>query len=112
PGVDGHVFNVVDDDLPSSREFLRLYKANVRRFASIYVPHAASYGLCWMWERYSAWSEGQLPPVFNRRVWHAAWKRTTYPNDKIKSLAGWTPRVRTAEALRRYFAGCRAARQC
>src|SRR5262249_707353 len=26
PGIDGRVFNVVDDDLPSSRRFLRLYK--------------------------------------------------------------------------------------
>jgi hypothetical protein len=25
-GVDGQVFNVVDDDQPSSRRFLRLYK--------------------------------------------------------------------------------------
>ena len=29
-GVDGEVFNVVDDDLPSSRKFLRLYKKNVK----------------------------------------------------------------------------------
>ena len=29
-GVDGEVFNVVDDDLPTSRKFLRLYKKNVR----------------------------------------------------------------------------------
>src|SRR5262249_4296149 len=27
-GIDGEIFNVVDDDLPSSREFLRLYKKN------------------------------------------------------------------------------------
>src|SRR5208283_2259157 len=29
PGADGQVFNVVDDDLPSSRKFLRLCKKNV-----------------------------------------------------------------------------------
>ena len=29
-GVDGEALNIVDDDLPSSREFLRLYKNNVR----------------------------------------------------------------------------------
>src|SRR5881409_1521735 len=32
-GIEGEVFNVVDDDLPSSRRFVRLYKQNVRRFA-------------------------------------------------------------------------------
>src|SRR5262249_53485228 len=32
PGIEGEVFNVVDDDLPTSRQFLRLYKRNVRKF--------------------------------------------------------------------------------
>src|SRR5437773_4216539 len=31
-GVDGEVFNVVDDDLLTSRQFLRLYKKRVNRF--------------------------------------------------------------------------------
>ena len=68
PGVDGEVFNVVDDDLPSSRQFLRLYKRNVRSFSSSIIPHAVSYALCYLWERYSTWSEGQLPAAFNRRT--------------------------------------------
>jgi len=63
PGIGGEIFNVVDDDLPTSRRFLRLYKKNVKSFKSVYVPHAMSYLLCRMWEKYSAWSEGQLPPV-------------------------------------------------
>jgi nucleoside-diphosphate-sugar epimerase len=106
-GVDGQVFNVVDDDLPSSREFLRLYKRNVRRFRSLYLPHALSYALCGLWEKYSSWSEGQLPPVYNRRAWHAFWKRTRYSNDKIKRLLGWTPQVPTRQALNIYFRSCR-----
>src|ERR1035437_2125262 len=52
-GVDGEVFNVVDDDLPSSRQFLKRYKHNVRQFHSLYVPHAISYALCYLWERYA-----------------------------------------------------------
>ncbi len=51
-GVDGEVFNIVDDDLPSSRAFLRLYKKNVRKFRSVYVPHALSYLFCLLWEKY------------------------------------------------------------
>jgi len=110
-GVDGHVFNIVDDDLPSSRQFLCLYKKNVRRFKSIYVPHALSHLLCCIWERYSNWSEGQLPPVFNRRRWHAHWKKTRYSNEKLKTQVGWTPKVPMAEGLKRYFEGCRDGRQ-
>ena len=101
------MFNVVDDDLPSSRQFLRLYKQNVRRFKSLYVPHAVSYALCYLWERYSAWSEGQLPPVYNRRTWHASWKNTRYTNKKLKTRLGWTPKVPVPEALSRYFESCR-----
>jgi nucleoside-diphosphate-sugar epimerase len=105
-GTDGEVFNIVDDDLPSSRKFLRLYKRQVRRFKSIYVPHILSYALCYGWERYSAWSEGQLPPAFNRKRWHANWRKTQYSNAKLKGI-GWIPKVPTAEGLRCYFEACR-----
>ena len=102
-GVEGEVFNVVDDDLPSSRYFLREYRKNVAQFKSVYVPHAASHALCYLWEKYSEWSQGQLPPVFNRRRWDTEWKRTRYSNEKLKTRLGWTPKVSTAEGLRRYL---------
>ena len=106
-GVDGEIFNVVDDDLPSSRQFLRMYKQRVRHFRSMYVPHFASYVLCLLWERYSEWSEGQLPPVYNRRDWTATWKRTSYSNEKIKRMLGWTPRISTKDGLNQFLASCR-----
>jgi nucleoside-diphosphate-sugar epimerase len=106
-GVEGEVFNVVDDDLPSSRHFLHQYKMNVRRFKSLYVPHALSLALCYLWEKYSLWSRGQLPLVFNRKRWHVEWKRTRYSNEKLKSKLAWTPKVPTAEAMRRYFQSCK-----
>lgn len=107
PGVDGEVFNVVDDELPSSRRWLRLYKKNVRRFTSLYVPHIASYGLCRLWEWYSVWSDDQLPPVFNRSRWYANWRSTRYSNQKLKARLGWTPRVPTSAGLALFFEGCR-----
>ena len=108
PGIDGDVFNIMDDDLPTSRRFLRLYKRHVRRFGSVYVPKVMSYLLCYAWERYSAWSERQLPPTFNRRHWHVFWKRTTYSNQKLKTRLHWKPRVSTSDGLRRYFEACAA----
>lgn len=110
-GVDGEVFNVVDDDLPSSRRFLRLYKRNVKHFRSFYVPHAISYTMCYLWEKYSDWSEGQLPPVYGSRTWHAYWKKTRYTNQKLKSRLGWKPRVLPAEAFERFFESCRQKAQ-
>jgi len=106
-GVDGEVFNVVDDDLPTSRHFLRLYKKNVKNFKSLYVPHAVSYTLCYLWEQYSKWSEGQLPPTFNRRHWHAYWKKTRYSNEKLKTRVGWRPQVPMVEGLGRCFSSYR-----
>jgi nucleoside-diphosphate-sugar epimerase len=106
-GVDGEVFNVVDDDLPSSRRFLRLYKRDVRRFRSVYMPHVVSHALSCLWESYSRWSQGQLPPAFTRSRWYVDWKKTRYSNQKLKSRLGWTPRVSTEEALSRYFNSCR-----
>ena len=48
-------------------KFLRSYKQNVKRFRSVYVPRPLSYALCYLWEKYSDYSKGQLPPAFNRR---------------------------------------------
>jgi len=107
PGVEGEAFNIVDDDLPTSRRFLRLYKRHVRRFPSVYVPHAISYLLCWCWEAYARRSQEQLPPVFNRLMWKTYWRRTRYTNEKAKRLLGWSPAVPTYEALLRHFESCR-----
>lgn len=110
-GVDGQVFNVVDDDLPSSRQFLGWYHQQVRWFPSVTLPPALSYWLCHLWEAYSIRSEGQLPPVYNRRAWHANWKQAQFSNEKAKRSLGWTPRVPTKQGLSLYFQSCREARR-
>ncbi|MBI4684772.1 MAG: NAD(P)-dependent oxidoreductase [Nitrospirae bacterium] len=102
-GVDNEVFNVVDDDQPTSRQFLKMYKKNVRHFKSIYLPKTISYLLCYLWEKYSKWSEGQLPPVFNRKKWASNWKGNRYSNKKLKRLLGWKQKVVFSDALEQYF---------
>jgi nucleoside-diphosphate-sugar epimerase len=104
------VFNVVDDDLPSSRQFLKLYKNRVKRFRSFYLPKSISYAFCYLWEKYSSWSHGQLPPAFNRSRWNSLWKSTEYSNAKLKKHLGWLPLISTEEGLRRYFAACHEER--
>jgi nucleoside-diphosphate-sugar epimerase len=106
-GIEGEVFNVVDDDLPSSWQFLRLYKKSVKRFPSVYVPGFLSYFFCLIWEKYSSRSQGQLPNAFNRKVWHATWKKTHYTNQKLKQGLSWNQKIPTSEGLRRYFESCR-----
>ena len=103
-GIDGEVFNIVDDDLPSSSEFLAMYKKQVRKFMSIPIPYPAFYLFNYLWEKYSKWSEGQLPPAFNRMTCAAYFKGNTYSNKKAKELLGWQPKVSMSEGMQRYFA--------
>ena len=107
PGIDGEVFNVVDDDLPTSAQFLRWYKRNVRRFVSIRVPYGLAYLLSSLWEWYSRWSDGQLPPAFNVKACETFWKGNTYSNAKLKGLVGWSPRVPLRDAAVIYFRSVR-----
>ena len=102
-GVEGEVFNVVDDDLPKSRVFLKRYKQNVGHFKSISVPYRLFYLFCLLWEKYSKWSNGQLPPAFNRFRCSAYWKGNKYPNAKMKNLLDWRMRVSFEQGAGRYF---------
>lgn len=105
-GVDGECFNIVDDELPTSREFLKQYKRHVGRFMSFYIPKSLSYFLCFIWEKCSAMSIGALPPRLNRVRWSDDWKGDRYSNEKAKRLLGWNPKVRLDTGMKRYFEYC------
>jgi nucleoside-diphosphate-sugar epimerase len=109
PDIEGEVFNIVDDDLYTSRKFLRSYKQQVKRFRSVYVPRPILHLGCFIWEKYCNWSDDQLPPIYNRKAYYAFWKRTRYSNDKLKRLTGWEPRVTMAEGMDRFFKSCNEA---
>ena len=102
-GIDGEIFNVVDDNLPTGRQFLKAYKKKVRFFRSIRIPYFAGYGLCSLWEKYSKWSKNQLPPAFNHRRCDAEWKGNCYSNRKLKDQLGWKPRVPMEEAMQGFL---------
>jgi nucleoside-diphosphate-sugar epimerase len=100
--IDGEVFNVVDDELFTGKQFLRRYKTKLERF-SVRIPYVAAYGLCLLWEKYAEWSKGQLPAVFNRRRCAAEWKGNRYSNQKLKDRLGWKPRVPMAQAMEKFL---------
>jgi nucleoside-diphosphate-sugar epimerase len=103
PGVEGETFNVVDDDAPTSKEFLRDYKKQTGVF-SVSVPYAFTELLCAGWEKYARASRNQLPPVFNRRRCSAEWKGNHYSNRKLKERLGWKPRVDMKSAIASFLA--------
>lgn len=106
--ADGEVFNVVDDDLPTSREFLELYRKHVGSFRAVSVPRFVSYLLCYLVEKRAQWSRAAAPTL-NRKRWSADWKGNTYSNAKLKRTLGWKPRVPKEKALESYFEACRGS---
>jgi nucleoside-diphosphate-sugar epimerase len=104
PGVDGEVFNVVDDERLTSAQFLAAYRQKAKRFFSVPVPFFLANQLCGLWEDFSKRRQGQLPPVFNRRRAAAEWKGNRYSNQKLHERLGWKPRVNMNSALQAFLA--------
>jgi nucleoside-diphosphate-sugar epimerase len=102
PGIDGEVFNIVDDDLLTARQFLKTCKRR-KPFRSVRVPYWVAYSACYAWEKYSRWSKGQLPPVFNPRRCAAEWKSQRYSNEKLKTRLSWKPRVPMKQAMEAFL---------
>jgi len=99
PGVDGEIFNVVDDDVLTSAQFLGAWKRKTGKWFSVRVPYFLAWWLNCRWEDFSRRRKGQLPPAFNRRRCAADWKGNRFTNQKLKTKLGWTPRVRMNEAM-------------
>lgn len=102
-GIDGEVFNIVDDELPSGNYFLKQFNKQVTHMKSIRMPYPVFYCLCGIWEWYSKWSRGQVPPVFNRKRCAAHWKQVRYTNRKLKEKLNWRPKISMETALDNYF---------
>ncbi|MEM9876824.1 MAG: NAD-dependent epimerase/dehydratase family protein [Myxococcota bacterium] len=102
-GQDGRVFNVVDDDLPTCRDYLDRFRREVRPVRALPVP----YPLLWVGSHAVAWyhrySGGQLPAIFTPYKTESIWKGQRFSNARLKAL-GWRPLVTTEEGLQRTFA--------
>jgi nucleoside-diphosphate-sugar epimerase len=103
-GIEGEIFNIVDDELLTGRQFLKAYKGKVRSFRSIRIPYFVAYGLCYLWEKYAKWSKNQLPPAFNCRRCAAEWKVNRYSNRKLREQLRWKPRVPMEKAMETFLA--------
>jgi nucleoside-diphosphate-sugar epimerase len=109
PGALGETYNVVDDDVPTAREYLRRYRREVERVRVLSLPLWATRLLSRAVEWYHRYSRGQLPAILTPYKTEAMWRSFRYENGKLKSI-GWRPAVATDEGLRRTFAALRGAR--
>lgn len=98
----GQVYNVHDDDLPTSKLFLKQYIKHVNRIRYITVPYFLTIALSKLVERYHHYSKGQLPAIFTPYKSACLWKGNTFSNTKLKSL-GWQQSVPTRTGMQTTF---------
>jgi nucleoside-diphosphate-sugar epimerase len=101
PAIEGEVFNIVDDELPTGRELVKHARARghgvrtLRRPASLVPAAAGAYE--WLGKRTS----GLLPKVLTTYRARAQWTPVKYSNLKARTRLGWTPTVPLREGLQR-----------
>ncbi len=92
------IVNVHDDDLPSSRRYLNLYRSHVEKLRFLTLPYSATMLLARMVEWYHAYSKGQLPALITPYKAAALWKGNRFSNARLKAM-GWRQIVPTRDAL-------------
>lgn len=103
-GIEGQVFNIVDDGLPTGRDVLRRYRRAGHRVWVVGIPQFAINWLACFNERYSRKTEQQIPAVLTRYRVQAMWKPLRYSNDRAKQQLGWHPSMSFDEAFERTLA--------
>jgi nucleoside-diphosphate-sugar epimerase len=98
----GKTFNVVDDDLPTCKDYLARYRREVKPLRVVPIPYPVMRGLSTLVQRYHAYSKGQLPAIFTPYKTAASWGGNRFENARLKQL-GWRPIVTTEEGIRRAF---------
>lgn len=104
PGIEGEAFNVLDDDLPTGKRILRMYRQVGQRRRWVWVPRPLIQPLAGIYEWYHHASRGQLPGVITRYKTASMWKKLKYTNQKAKDRLQWTPEIPFEEAFRRSIA--------
>lgn len=108
-GIEGEAFNIVDDDLPTQKEFIKLYKKELGRFPrKLWIPYPLFLGLAWGFEKASQKTKGNIPPVITRYRAENLWKKFRYSNQKAKDRLEWRPEITTGQGLAAVLAGLKA----
>lgn len=109
-GIDGEVFCIVDDDLPTSRSLLHRYRREMERIRVLSIP----YPLLQLLSRWNVWystrTMGHFPTLFTPYEVASIWKLHRFTNRKAMARLAWTPRVGMREALNATYASLTAGR--
>jgi len=98
-GIDGEIFHITDDNLPTSREMLNLYKRKVKPIKTIPFPYMFLRLASKFNESYSRRTHNHIPTVLTPYKVDTMWKGHSYSNKKAKELLGWDPQISMEDAL-------------
>jgi nucleoside-diphosphate-sugar epimerase len=105
PEAGGQILNIVDDDPPSQRKYAKLLaERTTPRPRIIPVPWTvmrAIARLAWMTNHWLLGGRAKVPGLLLPARVHARCKPLRFPNAKIRSVLGWSPRYGLVEALDR-----------
>jgi nucleoside-diphosphate-sugar epimerase len=96
----GETLNLVDDELPTQKAFMRLYRKCGGPIARpVRIPDWAFALFVRMMERASRTTKGNVPPVLTRYNAANLWRPLRYSNRRAKDVLGWTPRIGWVEGV-------------
>ena len=101
--IEGEVFHITDDNLPTSRQLLKRYKKEVKSIKSVYIPYLVLKFIGSLNEWYSKKYNNHFPPVFTDYKVSSIWKGHKYSNKKAKQLLVWNPPVSMEKGLDQTF---------
>lgn len=107
PRGNRETYNVIDDDIPTCREYLRRYKKEVRLIRSLRIPYPGLMILSHVTKWYYEHSGGQLPALFTPYKTATTWGGNRFDNSKLKSI-GWKQLVSTRDAMNNTLTAFRA----
>lgn len=103
PAKSGSVFNVVDDSLPTVREFYEgCRRAGARTGRPVHVPWLLLSGLgrsVRLLNSVVFRNRAKLPEILEYRRQQARWKPLLYSNKLAKSGLGWSPKIGLQEGI-------------
>jgi nucleoside-diphosphate-sugar epimerase len=94
----GEAYNIVDDDLPTGREYLERYPRVAGRPRAVRAPYVLFSALSHMNHLGNRLSAGQIPVVLTHYKAACAWRGHQFSSEKLKRL-GWRQPISTEEAL-------------
>lgn len=103
----GSAYSVVDDALPTCRNYLDGYLQNVQKMRVVPLPFRMFLWASQVLVNYHKKSKGQMPAVFTPYVVRSMYTPIRYSNEGLKRI-GWSQRVPTPEGLKRTYAWLKA----